>query len=258
LKPLAELDARGMRALLFDIDDTLTTAGKLTAPAYGALERWKAAGKRAVAVTGRPAGWCDHVARMWPVDAVVGENGAFYFYFSDKQLHKQYRESADARARNRELLDAVAKEILAAVPGTALASDQPYREADIAIDYCEDVPALPLATAERIAELMRARGLHAKVSSIHVNGWFGDYDKLSMTRTLFRDRLGMDLDRERGAVVYVGDSPNDAPMFDFFPNSVGVANVRRFADVLDKAPKFITSASSGAGFAELVEHLLRF
>src|SRR6185436_20041914 len=79
MRPLAELDAKGVGALLFDIDDSLTTSGKLTAGAYAALERWKSAGKRAVAVTGRPAGWCDHIARMWPIDAVVGENGAFYF-----------------------------------------------------------------------------------------------------------------------------------------------------------------------------------
>ncbi len=103
---------------------------------------------------------------------------------------------------------------------------------------------------------MRAAGLHAKVSSIHVNGWFGDYDKLAMTRRLFRDEFAMDLARERDSVVYVGDSPNDAPMFDFFPRSVGVANVRRFAAVLDTAPKYVTSASSGAGFAEVVAHLL--
>src|SRR3989441_12464908 len=91
LKALAELDHRAVRAVLFDIDDTLTTAGKLTAQAYTALERLQAAGKIAVAVTGRPAGWCDHLARMWPVDAVGGENGAFYLFFRYGRLQKRYR-----------------------------------------------------------------------------------------------------------------------------------------------------------------------
>ena len=256
MKPLAELDARAVRALLFDIDDTFTTAGKLTAAAYAALERLQAAGKRTVAVTGRPAGWCDHIARMWPVDAVVGENGAFYFLFAQGRLQRQYREPPDVRARNRERLAQIGQEIIAAVPGCAIAADQAYRETDLAIDYCEDVPPLPLAAAERIAERMRRAGLHAKVSSIHVNGWFGDYDKLAMTRQLFREQFAMDLERERSAVVYVGDSPNDAPMFDFFPNSVGVANIRRFAGALPAAPGYVTSAASGAGFAEVVAHLL--
>ena len=256
MSPLAELDPRGVRALLFDIDDTFSTAGKVTAQAYGALERLQAAGTRTVAATGRPAGWCDHIARMWPVDAVVGENGAFYFRHAGGRLHRQYHESDEARARHRERLTRLAHEIVAAVPGCAIAADQPYRETDLAIDYCEDVPPLPLSEAERIAALMRTAGLHAKVSSIHVNGWLGDYDKLVMSRRLFRDEFSIDLERERAAVVYVGDSPNDAPMFEFFPRSVGVANVARFVGLLSAPPKYVTSASSGAGFAEVVAHLL--
>ena len=116
---------------------------------------------------------------------------------------------------------------------------------------------MPLEAAERIAALMREAGLHAKVSSIHVNGWFGEYDKLSMTRDLFREQFAIDLDRSRDSVLYVGDSPNDAPMFAFFPNSVGVANIHRFVGAMPAMPKFVTGATSGAGFVELVDHLLR-
>jgi HAD superfamily hydrolase (TIGR01484 family) len=257
LRPLAELDGQDVHAVLFDIDETLTSAGKLTAHAYAALERLHAAGKRSIAVTGRPAGWCDHIARMWPVDAVVGENGALYFLFTAGRLEKHYRESPEVRARNRERLAEVARTILAEVPGVALASDQAYRETDLAIDYCEDVPPLPLEAAERVADLMRQAGMHAKLSSIHVNGWFGQYDKLAMTRQLFREQFAIDLDAARAEVVYIGDSPNDAPMFDYFPKSVGVANIRRFAGALPAAPKYVASASSGAGFAEVIAHLLR-
>ena len=149
MKPLAALrDAARLRGLLFDIDDTLTTEGRLTAQAYAALERLKAAGRLAVAVTGRPAGWCDHIARMWPVDAVVGENGAFYFRYEGGRLRKRYHDADDVRAQKRARLGAIAERILAAVPGSALASDQPYRDADLAIDYCEDVPPLGLEAAD--------------------------------------------------------------------------------------------------------------
>lgn len=251
MRPLAELDAREVRALLFDIDETLTTEGKLTAQAYAALERLHSAGKKVVAVTGRPAGWCDHIARMWPVDAVVGENGAFYFFYADGKLQKRFADDAATRAAKRGRLDAISQKILRNVPGSALASDQAYRETDLAIDYCEDVPPLPLEAAERIAAIMRDAGLTARVSSIHVNGWFGEYDKLAMSRILFRERFDAELDEK---CIYVGDSPNDAPMFSFFANSVGVANVRRFK--LTSEPKFVTKASAGAGFAELVARLL--
>ena len=256
MRPLSELDARGVRIVLVDIDETLTTGGRLTAAAYAALERLHGAGLRVVPVTGRPAGWCDHIARMWPVDAVVGENGAFYFSREGGRLHKRFYDDPEIRGQKRSRLDAFAKRVLAAVPGCALASDQAYRETDLAIDYCEDVPPLPLEAAEHIANLMREAGLTAKVSSIHVNGWFGDYDKLAMTRRMFAERFALDIEAANAEVVFAGDSPNDSPMFGFFRNSVGVANVRRFEPLL-VAPRYVTSAASGAGFAELAEHLLR-
>lgn len=254
MKPLSELDASDIDSVLLDIDDTLTSDGKLTAQAYDALERLARGGKRVIPVTGRPAGWCDHIARMWPVDAVVGENGAFYFWFAGGKLHKRFADDEPTRRRKREQLHAIAARVLREVPGTALASDQPYRETDLAIDYCEDVAPLPLAAAERVAAIMREAGLTARISSIHVNGWFGDYDKLAMTRRLFTERFGTDLDAGNRSVAFIGDSPNDAPMFAFFENAVGVANVRRFPGL---APRFVTPSSAGAGFAELAAHLLR-
>ena len=258
MRTLDELDPAGIRGLFFDIDDTLTTEGRLTAQAYSALERWKAAGKIAVPITGRPAGWCDHIARMWPVDAVIGENGAFYFYYdpAGRKLQKHFLYDEPTRIANRARMAAVRDHILASVPGCALASDQLYREADLAIDFCEDVPALGLAGAERIAALMREAGMTAKISSIHVNGWFGDYDKLGMTRTFARERLGIELEPSGEGFAFAGDSPNDAPMFAFFRNSVGVANVRRYEALLAAKPAFITHGEAGTGFAELVTRLL--
>ena len=258
MRPLVELDPTGIRGLFFDIDDTLTTEGRLTSGSYAALDRWKAAGKIAVPITGRPAGWCDHIARMWPVDAVVGENGAFYFRYDPvaRALEKHFLFDEAVRTANRTRMAAVRDRIFAEIPGCALASDQLYREADLAIDFCEDVAPLGLAVAERIAVLMREAGMTAKVSSIHVNGWFGDYDKLGMTRTLARERLATDLDESGDCFAFVGDSPNDAPMFAYFRNSVGVANVKRYEGLLAAKPAFVTRGEAGTGFAELVTHLL--
>ena len=261
MKPLAEfpVEARGrIRGVFTDIDDTLTTHGRLFAAAYGALERLQRAGFLVVPVTGRPAGWCDHIARMWPVDAVVGENGAFWFRHDAKAggLVKRYVVPDEERLkRGGKLLD-IAGKILAAVPGCALASDQRYREADIAIDFREDVPELPRAEVARIVEIMEREGLTAKVSSIHVNGWFGGYDKLSTTKLMMREDFGIDLDAERESFVFAGDSPNDQPMFAFFPNAVGVANVLQMADLMQDFPAWITPSAGAAGFAELADALI--
>lgn len=246
------------RVLLFDIDDTLTTEGRLTAEAYNALERVKRAGYITVPITGRPAGWCDHIARMWPVDGVVGENGAFYFRHDHaaKKMTQRFIASDAERASNRQRIMATAKRILREVPGTAFASDQSYREADIAIDFCEDVAPLPSEDIQRVKQLMEADGLTAKISSIHVNGWLGTYDKLSTTKLFMREAFSIDVDARKDEFVFVGDSPNDAPMFGFFPNSIGVANVQDFAGLLASEPAYVTPSRCGRGFVEIAEVLI--
>jgi HAD superfamily hydrolase (TIGR01484 family) len=261
MKPLAQFprEARAkVRAVLTDIDDTLTTEGRLEAVSYAALERLRDAGLLVVPVTGRPAGWCDHIARMWPVDGVVGENGAFWFRHDAGagKLVKRYVVGDAERAQRAARLDAIAARVLREVPGCAIASDQPYRAADLAIDFREDVPALPREAVARIVAIMEEEGLTAKVSSIHVNGWFGGYDKLSTARLMLREVFGIDADAAREAIVFAGDSPNDQPMFGFFPNAVGVANVADMADLMTRLPAYVTPSRGAQGFAELAQALL--
>jgi HAD superfamily hydrolase (TIGR01484 family) len=259
--PLAKLpleDRRRISVVLTDIDDTLTEQGRLPARAYDALERLKLAGFVVAPVTGRPAGWCDLIARQWPVDGVVGENGAFYFRYDDagRRMVRRYAKSADERRSDAKKLDQIREAVLAEVPGAAVASDQPYREADLAIDFREDVPPLPRSEVLRIAGIFARFGATAKISSIHVNGWFGVYDKLSTSRLLLSDCFGIDIDRDRGRIAFAGDSPNDSPMFKFFPNSVGVANVLDFGEDMPALPAYVASGRGADGFAELADLLI--
>lgn len=247
----------GIKGVFTDIDDTLSTRGKLTPAAFDALWRLHGAGLRVVVVTGRPAGWCDHIARFWPVDAVIGENGGFYFHYDGRQLKRRFLYSAEERAEFRRRLEAVKGRILGEVPGCALASDQPYREYDLAIDFCEDVPPLSREQILRIKSIFEAAGAHAKISSIHVNGWFGDFDKLTMARLMCRELFQLDLDRDRESFAYCGDSPNDEPMFAFFPLSFGMANLRAFLDLLTHPPAVLTTQAAGAGFREVADLILQ-
>ena len=254
----AAVHAAEVNTVITDIDDTITTEGMLTAAAYSSLEQLRLSGLRVVVTTGRPAGWCDHIARMWPVDAVVGENGGCCYWYDRIARKLGVRHSLEPAAlqSNRERLNAVAQQVLVEVPGTALASDQFCRLYDLAIDFCEDVPRVSEDGVQRIVAIMSSAGMTAKVSSIHVNGWFGNYDKLSMSREVMRDLFNVDIDRDRHHVIYVGDSPNDAPMFAHFPNSVGVANVRDFVGRMDALPGYVTRLRSGAGFTELASLLI--
>jgi HAD superfamily hydrolase (TIGR01484 family) len=245
-----------IKGVFCDIDGTLTHDGRLPASAYAALWALREAGLRVVPVTGRPGGWVDLIARMWPVDGVVGENGGLWFWRDQDGVHKRFLQPADERARNRARLTELSVELLRAVPGTALASDQPYRELDLAIDYCEDVPALGEAAADAIQKAFIAAGATAKISDIHVNGWFGDFDKLTGCRRLVRDRWNEDLDATRDSWLYVGDSANDEPMFEHFPYTVGVSNVAAFLSRMEHHPRWITKGPGGEGFAELARMLL--
>jgi HAD superfamily hydrolase (TIGR01484 family) len=261
MKPVREFPAavrRRIRFVLCDIDDTLTSGGRLGAAAYAALESLAGSGRIVIPVTGRPAGWCDLIARLWPVDAVVGENGAFCFRYDRgaRRMIRHYAQDEAARAAARRRLDRLAADILAAVPGARIAADQPYRIADVAIDYREDCGPLPPDRVAQIAELFRAAGATAKISSIHVNGWFGDHDKLAMTRTLFGAEYGGALDALRDDCVFIGDSPNDEPMFAYFAHTVAVANIRPFAAGMRALPAYVTAAEAGAGFVEFAAALL--
>ncbi len=261
MKKLAEFDKKSLsqiRYLLCDIDDTITTEGKLTGEAYMAIQKAERMGIKVIPITGRPAGWCDHIARMWPVEAVVGENGAFYFHYNrtQKKLETTFFKTSEERRNDRKTLEQVSDEILRSIPGTALASDQLYREADLAIDFCEDVAPLKPEQVTEIVKIFEKHGATAKISSIHVNGWFGSYDKLSMTERMFKDFLGIaNLQSVQEQVVFIGDSPNDCPMFGYFTHSVGVANVAHFPDI-SPAPHYVTRQEGGAGFSELVQGLI--
>lgn len=253
--PSARLAA--LRWVLTDIDDTLTSEGRLTASAYAAMERLQAAGLAVVPVTGRPAGWCDMIARLWPVAAVVGENGALWYAMDQagRRMRRHHVQDDAARLAARGRLEALARQAMAEVAGTRLAADQPFRMFDLAVDFAEDAGPLPLADAERIAAVFRAGGAEAKVSSIHVNAWMGSWDKLSGLRHLFAT-LWRPLEEVLDAVAFIGDSPNDAPLFGAVPLSVGVANVAPFLPGIAAPPAYLAAGRGGAGFVEFAEAIL--
>ena len=261
MKPIEKMPKtvkKSIRYVLADIDDTLTLDGRLPAVVFAAMERLQKAGICMIPITGRPAGWCDHIARMWPVDGVVGENGAFYFCYDVQQrkMRRRYFKSEKQRKIDFQKLEKLKGVILKKIPGCRVSADQHYREADLAIDYCEDVPPLSMEDVDRIVRLFEAAGARAKISSIHVNGWFGEYDKLTMTRMLFAEVFKNDLAAVKENIIFIGDSPNDVPMFHFFPHAVGVANILQFKEKITHKPAWVTQQEGGYGFAEMVDLIL--
>ena len=260
--PLDELPLTLCRRLSFlftDIDDTLTTDGMLPESSYGALWGLARAGIRIVPVTGRPAGWCDHIARMWPVAGVVGENGAFYYAYDRVKrtmTRRQLMAGQGAASADRDSLARAAARVLREVPGTALAADQAFRVSDFAIDYCEDVPPLSPQSVDEICRILSEEGVHFKVSSIHVNFWLGDFDKLSGVRLYLSGEAIGGLEELAEQTIFMGDSPNDEPLFAGFAHSIAVGNIRRFLPGLTHLPEFLTEGDSAEGFREAADAIL--
>jgi len=255
LRDLACARWAAVRGVFTDIDDTLTADSRLDPAARDALDALHAAGVPVLAITGRPMGWSEPFARTWPVAAIVAENGAVAIFREHDGLRTEYAQDAATRARNAERLHEVAAQVLREVPGTTLARDSAGRVTDIAVDHSE-FAHLDAATVERVVAVMQREGMNATVSSIHINGWYGEHTKLSGARWMLQRLFGRELDAEVDRWVYVGDSTNDQAMFGHFPLSVGVANLRRFADQLHTWPAYITDGERGAGFAEVAACLL--
>ena len=256
--PFAECPAASLAAVcgvITDIDDTLTRDGALDPAAAAALQALHEAGVPVIAITGRPRGWSEPFAHEWPVAAIVAENGAVALMAAGERVLVEYAQDAATRARNAERLRDAAERVLREVPGAALARDSAGRETDIAIDHSEFARLDDSAIARAVA-VMRDEGLNATVSSIHINGWFGEHTKLSAAHWMLRRLFGRELAAEMARWVFVGDSTNDQAMVAAFPLSVGVANLRRFAPQLQSWPAYITDGERGAGFAEVASALL--
>lgn len=261
MKNLTEFNAK-IEFVLTDIDDTLTTEGQLHSDAYEALWRLSDAGVKVIPITGRPAGWCEMIARFWPVEGIVGENGGFYFRYAAnkgetlKKMHRWFSFPPEIIQANKAKLIQIEQEVLREVKGSAISSDQFCRLMDLAVDFCEDVPALPPHEVQKIVSTFEKHGAQAKVSSIHVNGWFGDYNKLTTTFIFLQNEFGLNEAAALQKCVFVGDSPNDEPMFARFPHSFGVANVLHFRDQIKNMPAYVASAHGGSGFKEIAQRII--
>lgn len=259
MKSISQLPVQtraSIRILFTDIDDTMTTEGQLPSESFRALWDLSKKGIQIVPVTGRPAGWCEMIARFWPVAGVIGENGAFYFRYSENKMTRWFATADSDRANNQKKLEIIKSEILSSIPGTAISSDQFCRLFDLAVDFREDVPALDKKSVQEIVKIFENHGAHAKISSIHVNGWFGEFNKLSTTKVFLKNIFNLDFENAQSKICFIGDSPNDEPMFQVFENSFGVANIKNFLDQLKYQPNYVADFVGGQGFAQIAEQIL--
>ncbi len=258
MKPLSSLhhaEATRISGVLFDLDDTFLDDGKLTETAYGALHRLARAGLRLVAVTGRPAGWGEVMARQWPVDGVVTENGALAFYGDGGRVARWERADEATRRARRIRIASAFDSLRSRFPEVRMSDDSHARTSDLALDIGEwqRVPPEVVASIEAAA---RELGMRTFVSSVHLHLTFEPFDKASGTLAFLCDRFGDDPTAARMRHAYIGDSANDAACFFAFPTSFAVANVAASLPRLSMPPRYVAERAKGAGFAEIAETIL--
>lgn len=255
LSALTAQEAKAVTFLLTDVDDTITSDGELRPVALAALYRLREAGIRTILITGGSAGWGDIYLRQWPVEAVITESGAASLYRKDGAIVHYIHPSIDQgsyAARREEMIASVAR----AVPEAKLSSDQFARLFDVAFDHSSEPPYLSEEQITEVVAACKASGAETAVSSIHVNAWFGAFDKWEGTRSFFQEILGVEEAELIERSCYCGDAPNDQVMFDRIPLSFGVGNIRKTAHQMEVLPQYIAVERGGEGFAEIVDALL--
>lgn len=254
-KPIKEFKSK-TQFILSDLDDTITKDGRIPSDSYSALWKLHESKVKTIIVTGRPAGWCEMMARTWPIDGVIGENGAFFFRYTNKQMKRFFAVSPDLIETQTAKLEVIKNEILQKIPECKISSDQFCRMFDLAIDICEDIPPLPTPAVQQIISIFKKHGAQAKLSSIHINGWFGTYDKLTTAQHVLANEFNLTPEDIQAQCVYSGDSPNDEPLFSYFENSIGVKNIEPYLDMLKFKPQYITTKEAGLGFQELANKII--
>ncbi len=253
---LDQFQKKTISIVFTDIDGTLTKNGRLPSNSYEALWKLHSAGFEVVPVTGRPAGWCELIARLWPVHGVIGENGAFYFRLAQNKMKRTFARSRAHRLKDRQRLKEISQVVQKEVPGCKIASDQFSRLFDLAVDFAEDVSPLTSAQIQKIVEVFKSHGATAKVSNIHVNGWYGNHDKLKTCLHYLKREFNLDPNAAQSQCIFVGDSPNDEPMFAHFQNSFAVANIKEFLNQITNKPSYCTDLAEADGFCEVADRLL--
>lgn len=241
--------------VLTDVDDTLTWQGSLPPETLIALQKLRDNGIKVVAVTGACAGWCDHIAQLWPVDAVLGEDGAFLLKKQDGALQLSSETPLEQVRQNQAKLKQEVEAILLSYPDLSLTLDQSYRLCEVAIDIGQNRKPVDPETVQAVLERIHALGAHATASSIHINAWYGEHSKKNAVHRFLTNK-GLSLEQIHNQACYVGDSMNDQQMFESLPLTVGVANIKHYWDKLDHHPSKVMSQPGGYGFAEFVDALL--
>lgn len=254
--PLDQLPRQQIKAVFSDLDDTITSESLLLPSTLKSIHELSEKGFKVVIVSGRPAGWADALMRLVPLDAFIFENGAGLMWREGKKVRTLCLAKNQDLTAQKQILNQIYHQLKIQFPHVKLATDQPYRLFDFAIDFNEEPPFFQESDVQQMMAFLQSQAeITAKLSSIHINFWVGNHTKLTACEYWIQ-RWGSALGITKESIVFSGDSPNDEPLFEFFPLSVGVDNIRKFLPLMTFTPRFLTTQPGGKGFEQLCEAIL--
>lgn len=238
------------RLIATDMDGTLTQQGKFTASLLQAFEDLSAAGIPVLIVTGRSAGWVSGLATYLPIAGAIAENGGLFY--PEHSAEPRLLTALPDLVQHRQQLANAYQNLKSKFPQIQESTDNQFRLTDWTFDNRD----LTVSQLESLATLCSSLGWGFTYSSVQCHIKPASQDKaVGLIQVLQKYFPQYKLEE----VLTVGDSPNDASLFnpELFPLSVGVANVLDYADELIYKPAYVTTASEGKGFCELVRYLYK-
>jgi HAD superfamily hydrolase (TIGR01484 family) len=245
--PLTAAKLTDIQLIATDIDGTLTSNNKFTPDLFKAIESLNTKGIKLLLVTGRSAGWVGAINNYLPIAGAIAENGGVYFNADSEYDFITRIESIET---HREELANRFWELQERYPQIEESIDNQFR----VTDWTFDVAGLADIELTEIAKQCEQWGYSFTFSTVQCHIKPAEQDKSAGILWVLKQYFP-DISTDR--IVTVGDSPNDASMFDrsLFPHSVGVSNIRHYTDRLVYYPQYLTELPEVAGFCELVNLL---
>lgn len=250
--PLTNLDqdrCQTIKLVATDFDGTLTENGQLTARAIDAISQLHIVGIQVIIVTGRSAGWVNALRQYLPIAGAIAENGGLYY--SDPNASPHFLVSLPPIAEHRKQLANFFQQLGSSFPHLQESSDNPFRFTD----WTFDVAGLSFETLTQLAKQCQQQGYSFTYSSVQCHIKPKTQDKAQGLQTVLKQYFPH-LSSEQ--ILTIGDSPNDESLFnpEWFPLSVGVANIQDYWQKLSHPPQYVTQTGEGQGFSELAQHLI--
>ncbi len=222
-----------------DFDGTLTLENKaLTTEFFAILELIQKQRAELVIVSGRSLSWGHFLLTHFPqLQLCIMEGGGIIVY---RKSNGDLGEISLVGTDDLLHLESVTEQLMVKFPNLPISADSFGRKTDRAVEFEQ----MHDNQIHMLLQFLQAHKIQYTKSNVHINFWSGEVSKYLGVKFCL-DNLRPNTSIEQ--CVFFGDAPNDQSMFQFFPNSVGVANIEKSLSRLEFKPSTILKGPENEG-----------